>query len=126
VRSGPIITTTEEVPIADNAPDTYIVKRGDTLWDISAMFLRDPWFWPGWRIRPLARIGAYRRFVFMPEYDMWAEKICHIYLCRAGRRTAPPIEPDHKPVWLDIEAAGAALSVDGDRAMFAAAIAYLR
>jgi hypothetical protein len=27
-------------------PDKYVVKRGDTLWDISAMFLRDPWYWP--------------------------------------------------------------------------------
>ena len=27
-------------------PEQYVVKRGDTLWDISAMFLRDPWYWP--------------------------------------------------------------------------------
>ena len=27
-------------------PQTYVVKRGDTLWDISAMFLDDPWLWP--------------------------------------------------------------------------------
>jgi len=34
-------------------PDRYVVVRGDTLWDISAMFLRDPWLWPEvWHVNP--------------------------------------------------------------------------
>ncbi len=39
-----------------NHPDTYTVRRGDTLWDISAKFLSKPWLWPEiWQANPQVR-----------------------------------------------------------------------
>lgn len=34
------------IRIKQSHPRKYTVKEGDTLWDISSMFLKDPWYWP--------------------------------------------------------------------------------
>src|SRR5512145_1126043 len=34
-------------------PDTYTVRPGDTLWDLSGRFLNNPWYWPKvWSYNP--------------------------------------------------------------------------
>ncbi len=68
----------------------------------------------GWRITAPRKLGAFRRFTFMPEYDLWAEKLCHIYLARPVRPHGPPSEPGHMALWLSVDEALAELYNDGD------------
>lgn len=70
----------------------------------------------GYTMSAPRRLGAFRRFTYMPEYDMWAEKVCAIYVARPARRLGPPLEADHEPVWMPVEVAAKALANSGDRA----------
>ena len=48
-----LVRVNEPVPLAEGHPNEYVVQVGDTLWDISATFLKDPWFWPEiWYVNP--------------------------------------------------------------------------
>ena len=77
----------------------------------------------GWKIEIQRRLGAFRRFTYMPEYDRWAEKICAIYLARPVRRIGPPSESGHSAVWMPAEAGLELLGNAGDRAFLATALA---
>lgn len=74
----------------------------------------------GWRISTPRKIGAFRRFVYMPDYDMHAEKICHIYIARPVLRLGPPVEDGHEAVWMDPAVALRLLANDGDAAFLRA------
>ncbi len=49
--AGPALA--QQIDLNPDHPDRYVVVKGDTLWDISARFLRDPWMWPEvWQANP--------------------------------------------------------------------------
>jgi len=71
----------------------------------------------GWRIAPQRRLGAFRRFVYMPEYDLWAEKVCIIYLAFPVRQLTAPSEAGHSAHWHRPAEAVKLVGNPGDAAM---------
>ncbi len=46
----------DTVRLRPDHPERYVVRPGDTLWDIAARFLQDPWRWPDiWQVNPQIR-----------------------------------------------------------------------
>ena len=39
-------TVKKEIRVKASHPKQYTVKKGDNLWNISSLFLQDPWYWP--------------------------------------------------------------------------------
>lgn len=69
----------------------------------------------GWHIGTPRWLGTFRRFAYMPEYDIWAEKICMIYVARPTVCIGPPSEPGHMCLWLPENVAIDAPGNPGDR-----------
>jgi len=61
VEEAPDVAAIEDQPddapiFVPDYPERHIVVKGDTLWDISKKFLKDPWLWPSvWHINPAIR-----------------------------------------------------------------------
>ena len=74
----------------------------------------------GWSMRLHRRLGAFRRYAFMPEYDLWAEKLCTVYLGAPVLQKGPPVETGHTAVWMPIREAVKQLGNEGDRSFLRA------
>lgn len=43
----------EDIVLKEEHPTNYVIKEGDTLWEIASRFLRDAWRWPDiWHVNP--------------------------------------------------------------------------
>jgi 8-oxo-dGTP diphosphatase len=116
---GGLLATFQEAPV----PEVQLPGGGiDAGEHPIAALHREVFEETGWRIAVRRRLGAFRRFTYMPEYDLWAEKLCTVYLATPVRRHGPPTEPGHTALWLAPEEALALLGNAGDRAMLTRAL----
>ncbi|MCA3507288.1 MAG: NUDIX hydrolase [Rhodobacter sp.] len=116
LRGDSILTTFQQAPVPEFQLPGGGIDAGEQ--PVAALH-REVIEETGWKINVIRRIGAFRRFTYMPEYDLWAEKLCAVYLARPVLRLGPPSEAGHTAVWLPVEDAVARLGNPGDRAMLA-------
>lgn len=112
VRGGQVLLTFQSAPSPEFQLPGGGIERGEHA--VPALH-REILEETGWRVCHLRKIGAFRRFTFMPEYDVWAEKVCHIYFGVPTICVGVPIEKDHTAVWASPEAAIDMVQNEGDR-----------
>ncbi|SEM48234.1 8-oxo-dGTP diphosphatase [Gemmobacter aquatilis] len=119
LQGADVLATFQEAPTPEFQLPGGGIDRGEH--PIAALH-REVMEETGWHVAITRRLGAFRRFCYMPEYDLWAEKLCTVYLARPARQICPPTEPGHSAVWLPAAAAVDMLGNPGDRAFLARAL----
>ncbi|GAA6180757.1 NUDIX hydrolase [Shimia sp. NS0008-38b] len=112
LREGQMLITHQSAPFPEYQLPGGGIDPGES--PVVAL-MREAYEETGYRLTKPRRLGAFRRFTYMPEYDLWAEKLCTIYVATPTLRLGPPSEPGHKAVWMDVAEAIAVLGNDGDR-----------
>ena len=111
-REGQVLLTHQAYPV----PEVQLPGGGiDPGEPILPALHREVMEETGWHVAGLRRLGAFRRFTYMPEYDSWAEKICHVYSGRPTMRISDPIETAHTPLWTPADIAAKVLDDEGGR-----------
>lgn len=111
-----VLLTHQDRPVPEYQLPGGGIDRGESV--LRALH-REVFEETGWSIAVQRRLGVYRRFAFMPEYGIWAEKICHIYLARPVRAIAAPSEPGHTAIWVRLNDAQQLLASTGDSTVLA-------
>ncbi len=112
IRDGSLLLTHQSEPRSEVQLPGGGIDPGES--QIQALH-REVFEETGWRITGPRRLGAFRRFTYMPEYDRWAEKICHVYRARPVLHRGDPTEKHHTAFWSSPEMAAKMLENPGDR-----------
>jgi len=119
LRGGDLLATHQAEPV----PEYQLPGGGiDTGEQPIAALHREVFEETGWSIGAPRYLGAFRRFTYMPDYDLWAEKVCRIFVARPILQQGPPREAGHRAVWMRAEDGLTLLANPGDRALLAIAL----
>ncbi|SIS88482.1 NUDIX domain-containing protein [Paracoccus saliphilus] len=113
LREGQVLLTHQEEPEPEFQLPGGGIDPGEG--PISALH-REVMEETGWTISTPRRICAYRRYCYMPEYDLHAEKMCSVWLARPVMRVTAPLEPGHEAHWVSLDQALRLLPDPGSRA----------
>lgn len=111
-RDGQILVTHQEEPFPELQLPGGGIDPGES--PLQALH-REVFEETGWRISRPRRIGVFRRYTYMPEYDLWAEKLCVIYRAFPVCALGPPREVGHQAIWISPDDAAMRLGNAGDR-----------
>ena len=70
----------------------------------------------GWKILIKRKYGIYQKFIYMPEYKLWAHKICSVYIAKGIYPISEPTETEHIPILTQPDIASRILHSPADRA----------
>lgn len=113
VRDGRLLLTHQATPEPEFQLPGGGIAPGET--GLRALH-REVFEETGWSIGAVRHLGSYRRFAFMPDYDRFAEKLCHVWIARPVLRLSAPIEPHHSIRWAGPDRAMDLLADPGARA----------
>ncbi|MBP0483292.1 NUDIX domain-containing protein [Sagittula salina] len=112
-RGGDLLLTHQSAPYPEVQLPGGGIDPGES--PLQALH-REVWEETGWKIANPRRLGAFRRFTWMPDYEIWAEKLCILYRADPVYPLSAPVEPAHSALWMAAERAARELGNPGERA----------
>ncbi len=114
IRDGRALLTFQQAPVPEFQLPGGGIDPGEA--PISALH-REVREETGWTISTPRFLGQYRRFCYMPDYDLWAEKLCSVWLARPTLCLGPPTEVGHSAEWVALDDLAEHLNDPGSREM---------